>query len=580
VRFRANNELRWGLSALLVASGGAALASHPLFVAVAGNRRAYELGTGVLLAIAALVTVVWPRGDEPQDSRRPRLWSAAVTVGAGVVLLFWVAFRLLPAVFAGPPDPTRGDMLVIIEHAIARLLQGQSPYAVHHVPWDAPLSYGPLLWLPHVFPYLLRMDFRILTLAAQFVIPFCCFLAAGIRAGQGDARRAALLFGLGAGTALHPGLMEFHQIGHTQVYWPLLPVLCLLLQQKRWTPAAICLGALTSARTPMLALAPVFFLYLRAMNARTVNRMLAFGAAVLLPYLPFLLVDAHAVKNGVFDTYVTVMKGYVWRSTDWAVATYGVTGRLLQYGLERYVEVVQLFSLGLVYVTAKLALARGSRVEPWLAMALLVFAMTTLWSVIYLYFDVWLLLVSALVVYDGSWSVLSLRRPVSAGACATLGSSAIVLLAAGVHPGAAYVVDIGAPAATGYTGAGFGSDVTEHDDGRGIVWVEGATARIRVPRAGWSGATLRLGVKPYIAGPGAHQSVMASLNGRVLGRTVLQPGWQEISFRSRRRDWLYGFNVLELSFAYAAAAPGISNVSTPSGEPRELSAAVDFLRIE
>jgi hypothetical protein len=73
---------------------------------------------------------------------------------------------------------------------------------------------------------------------------------------------------------------------------------------------------------------------------------------------------------------------------------------------------------------------------------------------------------------------------------------------------------------------------------------------------------------------------MASLNGRVLGRTVLQPGWQEISFRSRRRDWLYGFNVLELSFAYAAAAPGISNVSTPSGEPRELSAAVDFLRIE
>jgi hypothetical protein len=474
----------------------------------------------------------------------------------------------------------RGDMLVIMDHAIARLMHGQNPYAVHHVPWDAPLTYGPLLWLPHVLSFLLGLDFRVLTLAAQFVIPSCCFLAAGIRAGRGEALRAALLFGLGAGAALHPGLMAFHEIGHTQVYWPLFPVLCLLLHQQRWTAAAICLGALASARTPMLALAPVFFLHLRAANALTFNRIVAFGAAVLLPYLPFLVVDAQAVKNGMFDTYVTVMKSYVWRSTDWAVETYGLTGRLLQHALQRYVEAVQVAALGVVYASAWRALARGSRVDPWLAMALLVFAMTTLWSVIYLYFDVWLLLVSALVVYDGSWRLVSARRPVMAVACVTLASAAIVLAAASVRPGSAYRLDLGTPSSAGYTGAGFGRDVTEQDDGRTIVWIEGATARIRVPRAGWSGATVRLAVRPYIAAPGAQQTVMASLNRHVLGRAVLAPGWQEISFRSRRRDWLYGFNMLELSFAYAAPAPGISSVHSTSGEPRELSAAVDFLAIE
>ena len=79
----------------------------------------------------------------------------------------------MPAVFAGPLDPNRGDMLVIIEHAIAQFLSGGNPYGIHHVPWDAPLSYGPVLWMPFILPRVFRIDLRIVTLVAQLVVPAC-----------------------------------------------------------------------------------------------------------------------------------------------------------------------------------------------------------------------------------------------------------------------------------------------------------------------------------------------------------------------------------------------------------------------
>ena len=68
------------------------------------------------------------------------------------------------------------------------------------------------------------------------------------------------------------------------------------------------------------------------------------------------------------------------------------------------------------------------------------------------------------------------------------------------------------------------------------------------------------------------QRVSAGLNGRALGVATLADGWQEITFRSRGRDWRYGFNVLDLQFSYATAAP--------DGDGRPLSAAIDRVSVE
>jgi hypothetical protein len=405
-----------------------------------------------------------------------------------------------------------------------------------------------------------------------------CFLSAGVRAGQGDATRAAVLFALGAGTALHPGVRSFHQIGHTQVYWRVLPILYLLIYQERWTAAAICLGLLASARTPLLALAPVLFIHLYVRGALTARRGLIFIAAVLLPYLPFLIADPGAVKTGMVDTYMRVMKAQVWPHKG-AVDTFGVTGRLLEYAMPQYIEAAHVISLGLVYVCAWRALARRSRIEPWLPLALLAFAMTTLWSVVYLFYDVWLFLTCALLVYDGSWNVLPRRgRPGSAIAAATLAAAIVVLASAAVKPGARFALDIGAPGTAGYTGGGFGADVAEEVDGRSAVWIEGASARIRLPRAGWTGATIRLVIRPNVPYRGARQTIIASLNGQNLGGRPLVDGWQEIAFRTERAQWIYGFNVLDLFFAYAAPLGG--DRPSSSGARREIAAALDVVSVE
>lgn len=571
---RSLRSLRWLLAALAVGAGGTLLASHHILVEIAGARGAYPLGTVLLFVAACAVILIWPTDPGALPVGRPRYVWALLTSAAGVVVLYGVTTELLQRVFAGTIDSRRGDMLMIMDHAIRRLLEGGNPYTVHRVPWDAPLTYGPLLWAPHIISYLLGFDFRIYTLVAQLVIPGLCFVSAGIRAAHGDFGRGVALFLLGAGIALHPGLRSFHEVGHLQVYWPFLAVLCLLLRQQRWTAASICLGLLASARTPLLSLAPVFFLYLHVKNALTIRRAATFGTALILPFVPFLIVDAAAVKNGMFDTYVRVMKTYVWQSTPWAVDTYGITGRLLERGNGQFVELTQIVCLGLTYVCAWRSMRRGASVEPWLAFALLVFAMTTLWSVTYLYYDVWLLLACALLVHDGSWCVLSPRKPGRAITLTFATAAVVVMTAASITPGAAFKIDIGTPEAAGYTGGGFGKDVPAIDDGRVVVWVEGATGRIRLPRASVTGGSIRIAIRPNTPPLWRRQTVVVALNGHPLGEASLKDGWQEITFSPKRRFWLYGFNVLDLSFAYASPR----EVSTTGA--KEFAAAIDFVAVE
>ena len=392
-------SMRWISSAAIVILLSLVPAAHGV-LAAAGPGRAYALGTVLMLVLAALVPAIWPRSVDRPTSK-PNAFLAAPVAMAGIALLYWVSLRMLPAVFAGPLDPNRGDMLVIIEHAIAQFLARGNPYAIHHVPWDAPLSYGPVLWLPFVVPYVLAIDLRIVTLAAQFVVPACLVAAASLRAGRGDMARAAALAGLAAALALNPDVVRFHPIGHTQIYWPLLLVFAASLAGRRWIAAAICLGLLVAARTTMIALVPVFFLHLWSERVLTPRHFLAFALAAALPFVPFVAADPGSVYYAMFGVYLKVMKGFVWYSTTWTQNTYGITGRLLERGLERYVEITQVAALVVTYGLSWRSLRHGGRPEPWMAVALLVFSMTTLWPVGYLYFDVWILLASGLLAYDG-----------------------------------------------------------------------------------------------------------------------------------------------------------------------------------
>ena len=162
---------------------------------------------------------------------------------------------------------------------------------------------------------------------------------------------------------------------------------------------------------------------------------------------------------------------------------------------------------------------------------------------------------------------MAVRVVTLAAACA-----AIVIATAAVRPGASYTLDVGDASTAGYTGGGFGQDLAVEDDGRRVVWIEGETARVRLPRAGWRGATIRISIRPHAAHAGPTQRVSAALNGHALGVAVLRDEWQEITFPSRARDWRFGFNVLDLSFSYAVPAR--------DGDARAVSAAIDRITVD
>ena len=99
-----------------------------------------------------------------------------------------------------------------------------------------------------------------------------------------------------------------------------------------------------------------------------------------------------------------------------------------------------------------------------MALALLVFSMTTLWPVGYLYFDVWVLLACGLLAADGFGALSGPESPPVTSV--TAASALVVVAAAAIRPGSSYTLDIGDPSTAGYTGGGFGRDVAVDDEGR------------------------------------------------------------------------------------------------------------------
>ena len=535
-----------------------------------GVRDSYTYGTLALLLSrsphprVAHRALSLPRAGRPVAHLDRRLC-------AGIRALVLHCLALLPAVFAGPPDVYRADMLPVIEAGVREFLAGRTPYTTfEHIPWKPTLPYGPPFWLPFAIPVLAHADVRILTLVGYLTVVIACGLAATFLTASRNWAACAALATSALFLALHSDIHSFYPIAHSPVYWPLLFGLCVLLRAERWSAAAAVLGLLVSTRTPMVSLVPVFLMaaYHHRRLTRGVLAWLVIMAAA--PFVPFLLHDAARVQYAMYGSYGNTVKKAVWLTPD-IFRTYGSTALLLERGLHAYVELVQVAAMLIVYAAAWRGLKARQNPAPWLAFALLVFSLTTLWPVIYLFFDVWVLTVSALAVANLPLETLRPRR-IAVSALAIIAIAAAgVFAAAARRPGSTYTIDVGTEAAAPLTGGGFGSDERATEGERSFVWVEGTTARVRLPRAGWRSATIRVEVRPYEPIAGLRQRVTATLNGAAIGIAALRPGWQEIAFPTRARSWNFGFNLLDLHFSYAVPDP-TSN--------REFSVAIDRVTID
>jgi hypothetical protein len=246
-----------------------------------------------------------------------------------------------------PIDPYRGDMLPIMDAALRRFMHGRDPYALYHVPWEAPLPWGPVLWMPFLIPHALGADLRLAGVAGQLILPVWCVVAAVLEAARGRVLASVMWLVLVCAVLSTPDLAEFTPVAHTSAYWLVGGLFAVLVAAERWQTAAVVLGLIVVGRSTMAAGAPIFLLWIWVHRRPLALRVLvAFVAPIVLPILPFALWDPHALWYGMVSHYARDIKAIVWPVRNLGVdLTIGLTGWLVAHGLERFVEVSQLCAM-------------------------------------------------------------------------------------------------------------------------------------------------------------------------------------------------------------------------------------------
>jgi len=521
-----------------------ALLSAPLTLQrwFGGDTAPYIVSTIALVLVAAAVVLSWRNGHDappidPSSRTSPTSHThdlaTILVAAAAAALLFFTCRAWVVQILTIPIDPYRGDMLVVVREGLRRFFAGMNPYTIYHVPWPAPLPYGPMLWAPYAIPMLMRVDLRFLSVAAALLVPAACGAAAIASARRGRVAPAAgALLMLGA-IGLSGPLEQFMAAGHTPVYWPLVALFAWLTARERWRAAAVALGLLVVARTTMIAVVPVLLIAVWQRDRRQFAGACALVAlAIALPFLPFALWDPRALSYALYGSYESVIKTVVWPDPT-VPHTIGLTGVLLTHHLHRFVEAIQVAVMTIVYLACRALMRRGHAPVALMATALLAFSMTTLWPVTYIYFDVFLLFAAGVLAgmpwLDTRWSTSSLVR-----GWATAAAVAVVFVAA-----------LGA--ATLRLRANERPAITSRDEPRqaSIVLLRGAISPVMVD--------VQIG-----GGPAGPQRMGVSLNGAPLEAVEISAGAEHVMLAVPESLWQIGANTLDLTAAAPITIRGVT----------------------
>lgn len=541
---------------------------------IPGTATAYPLVTALFTVLVVTIVVTWPRHEPAQVAgiavTTPFSFVVALTAAAIVAGAAYRWTRLLAW------QPYQADMLIVVREATRRFISGRTPYTTYRTydaPWNIAMPYGPALWAPYLIPQLLRLDFRFLTIVGELFVPLWCGGAAIVESTRGRVGSAswwlAILFAL----VLTFDVQGFTLIGHTPVYWPLLPVFAVLIWRSRWLHAAFILGLLVLARTTMVAIVPVFLMAAWTGERRRFPAVLmTLTVTIGVVLVPFIAWAPREIWDNMVLSYPRVMREAVWpvlaRS---GIETIGTTEWLLERHLEILVVPAQLLAMAGVYAAAWLAIRRGAAPLAWMALALFAFSMTSLYPVHYLYYDVLLLLVCG--------AIAATLEPVRASRLAALwllSAVTLVALMAGMARGLLApfpLVSVGEESSTMMLRSGFA--MAESDGQQMFSWVVGHDATIVLPRRSAQAAIINMRIQSAIENPDAPQSMTAILNGTVIGHATIRAGWQEIGFAAPPSTWWVGFNQLHLLFSSTM----VPRLVGAGDDPRELAAAVSGVAV-
>ena len=502
-----------------------------------------------LIVIAFVMTAAQPCARPPAAARPRRAAAAAVGVAAAAVVVA-AAFRWT---HLAAWLPYHADMLIVIREATRRVLRGRNPYTIYRAfdaPWDMAMPYGPALWGPFVAAQLLRLDFRLLTIVGELLVPVWCGIAAALETARGRTASAASWLAVLAVLVIALDVQRYTLIGHTPIYWPLFLLLAATMARRRWVAAACVLGLLVVARTTMVAIVPLFLAGVWTSNKdRFPAALAALTLTIAVALAPFVASDYRAVWDSMVLSYPRVMRSAVWPVLARpGLETIGVTESLIERHHESLVVPAQIAAMLAAYTGGWIAIRRDRPALPWMALALCAFSMTTLYPVHYLYYDVLLLLVAdALAPAVAGTPARRIATPWTLSLVAT--AALMVIVTRSVALPFPHVVP-GRVSRDGELRSGFAP--IEHDGQRAFAWVVGHEARIVLPRSSADAADIILTARSPFTVDQPPQQMVAVLNGTVVADVAIPAGPREIRMSAARSTWWIGFNELRLVFSATA----------------------------
>lgn len=318
---------------------------------------AFALGATAAAGVGAMVVGTAMR-------RTPLLVAGAVATG---VALRAFEFALVPI------NPGWGDMLPLVLLAVTNVANGESPYAVYHLPWDVPLTYMPLSWLAYAPLFWARVDPRWTSTLAELSVLGAVYFCGRHRADKTLRNAAAALW---AAWFVASRMVKYDSGIAAQVQWAAIAWLAAFAVEKnRWTPAAF--GAAFGTTVLALPFAPTLAVawhraWSRPLSQRPrrpralpLARAIFFAALVSAAIIvPWVIWSPHAFLDGVvlwFNDLDRFPRSKWDESREWALHP-GLAGVFWTLHLERWMKPLQLTLMaGLAILYARKTGSAGPR---------------------------------------------------------------------------------------------------------------------------------------------------------------------------------------------------------------------------
>lgn len=338
-------------------------------------------------------------------ARAPGICYAIVALVAGILLRV-VHMRHVAI------DPVNGDMLPLVQDALANLFRGQSPYTLYKMPWDLPLTYLPLTWLAYAPTIKLGIDLRWTNIIAELAILGAAIWAARrvtaqrLRAGAykgrvtGRGRMASTIpwyretavdtsFLLWACLFLSPTIIHWDVTTTAPIGWAAIAWTLALTATSSPLLAALSLG-LAAATTPLIAVCSPLIIacwWRRDGLTAALQRILLAGGVALVILAPWFIWAPGPFLDGNFRWFNDLNRfpRIKWNQDHtWSRIT-GFAGYFWQNGQERWLKPIQ---AALVLAVTALYIVRGAQpaeLTRYCAAAFLLFILfnPVLWPYLY-----------------------------------------------------------------------------------------------------------------------------------------------------------------------------------------------------